>query len=894
MKNEKRQAKQTKFLRRFWRDESGQGIVFAAASMILMVGFVALVFNVGTVVENRMRIQMAADNAVYSGAMVQANSLSTIAWINSAMAQIYYNCQRYAVDVNVTGVAAVAELRLTQGAPGGEACAAHRRAWERAETYLPEAKNWLVDLTRMENAIAILTPRLVEEEMFSVGMQSGVERLSLYPSNRMFPHEGDTLSYRIERFDKGWRITTPPGSLTGNMLKVQLKENDEWHIEYSNNDVTTQKIIIHQESSTWWTIRYYDGSNNLKQAISIRRTENLGWVVWGSDTGGQSLPTIEFEPVDMDGDDEGIKEGTRITYKGTSQVIRRGEENDLYLWNYQSETYQNMTSSTTNIAGVKVNVNVSNIIEFPGGSARIGDPTVVTIGRATIVLHDPPTIRAGLGPVTISIRGFDPDSFTLSVGGFSLTRGDADGRWRKYFNRQEELWWRHRLVEQRPEEAGAIQQWQYDRQVLGAYMQYEAPDSERYIDHVYGDRHGADYIPHVPWLQWFDKAKAEPFRTNFRHILPDPANPLAPCDYDAPDSRGIRKLTNGKEPPDGVYCLTVQCANCNGAGYVPQLDAQGNPVLDAEGNPVKVICPSCLACDNGGSSNTDVRVFLMDLLAPHTQPLALNQFHTWILQNPQIALITDNKIDGLSEDDYLDARIYRGGYGLPTPYAPLVLAEEFFAYGVNAGAWRDADTPMLFRYVGNTRQRVRDGADVPGWSWGYIGISSARVGIPDAGVAGGFREHFENKEDRADWCANHPNNLYAANVHARLYPSREQVKGYDLDREILQGETGHFNEDDEFIPTPIDESGTSYLWDAVLRSRGSYPYESGGWLSEYDGRSDPRVNELLRTMQTRAEGSITYGTIINEDIFDADIFYFDGRGTNFDFGSAEIDEVVLH
>ena len=77
--------KRNTFLRRFWRDEGGQGIVFAAASLLVMVGFVALVFNVGTVVENRMRIQMAADNAAYSGAMVQANALSTIAWINSAM-----------------------------------------------------------------------------------------------------------------------------------------------------------------------------------------------------------------------------------------------------------------------------------------------------------------------------------------------------------------------------------------------------------------------------------------------------------------------------------------------------------------------------------------------------------------------------------------------------------------------------------------------------------------------------------------------------------------------------------------------------------------------------------------------------------------------------------------
>ena len=876
--------KRNTFLRRFWRDEGGQGIVFAAASLLVMVGFVALVFNVGTVVENRMRIQMAADNAAYSGAMVQANALSTIAWINSAMAQIYYNCQRYAVDVNITGVAAVAELRLTQGTGDRVACGTHKDAWIRAEKYIPKAKDWLVELTRIENAIAILTPRLVEEEMFSVVKQAGVERLSLYPSNRMFPHGGNTLSYRIERFAQGWRITNLTGG-NGELLYVYLA-GDEWHIEYSNDGVIRQEVIIRQESTTRWNIRYYEPPGQLVQEIYIVKTENLGWVVWGTDGGGgQSLPRIEFEPVDMDGD--GYKEGTRVSYQGVSQVMMRGPQNDLYIWNTQSEVYENMTSSETTIAGVKVNVNVSNVIQFPGGSARIGDPTHVTIGRATIDLPGPsnphklPTIHAGLGPVTVSINGFNPDDFTLSVGGFDLTRGDADGRWRKYFNRQEELWWRHRLVEQRPEDGNAVQQWQYDRQIMGAYMQYEAGDSfeNRYVrDHVYGDRHGSGNP--APWLEWFDPVDAKPANYTFRHILPDPANPTDPYgDYDAPNSSGIYTLSAGNDPPAGAYYLTAHCtySDCNGTGYITQRDTDGNPVLDPQGNPVKVVCPSCLACDNDRNGVTDVRAFIADLCSPCVRPAGLAQFHLWMLQNH----ITDTEI-GLGERDYLDARIYRSGYGRPTPYAPLVLAEEFFQYGVNVGAWRDADMPMLFRYLGNMRRRVSDGREVPGWSWGYVGIASARVGIPESD--GSFRYHFDAADDRADWCATDLNNLYAANVHTRLYPCREQVKSYDLDRDILQGETGRFDDDGNFVATGIDESGTSYLWDAVLRTRGTYPYEGGNWLSEYDGRSDPRVNTLLRTMSTRAQGATPYG----------DIFYFDSPGANFDFGSAEIDGVVLH
>ena len=97
------------------RDEAGQGIIFAAASLVVLVGFVALVYNLGRVIEGRTRMQLAADSAAYSGAMVEANSLSAIGWINSAMAQTYYNSLKYAVDVNVSGVAAELERRLGTG-----------------------------------------------------------------------------------------------------------------------------------------------------------------------------------------------------------------------------------------------------------------------------------------------------------------------------------------------------------------------------------------------------------------------------------------------------------------------------------------------------------------------------------------------------------------------------------------------------------------------------------------------------------------------------------------------------------------------------------------------------------------------------------------------------------
>ena len=66
-------------------------------------------------------------------------------------------------------------MRLHPDAPlSGEAYAVHRQAWQQAQTYIPQAKDWLVDLTRIENAVAIVTPRHVQEEMLSVAEQAGM------------------------------------------------------------------------------------------------------------------------------------------------------------------------------------------------------------------------------------------------------------------------------------------------------------------------------------------------------------------------------------------------------------------------------------------------------------------------------------------------------------------------------------------------------------------------------------------------------------------------------------------------------------------------------------------------------------------------------------------------
>ena len=816
MKTAGRTQKRGARLTVFCRDERGQGILFAAASLLVLVGFVMLVFNLGRVIERRVRVQLAADSSVYSGAMVEANSLSAIAWINSAMSQVYRSALKYAVDVNVAAVAAELEHRVGAGAV---ARTAWQNAYARAQANMPLAKEYMRDLSRLEHAIAILTPRLVQEEMFAVAERATGERISTFPSFRLFPFAGSNISYRVEHFSSGWRITNLSGG-TNESVYIYLVGN-VWHIEYSNDGLVKQTVLIEQEAEDRWHVQYFDESGALVQELMLVRTANLGWVIWGAAPGGRPIPQIQFEPVDMDGD--GVKEGTRITDStGFSQVFMRGADGNLYVWRSDLKSYVNMTVSQTVVAGVTVQVNVTNRISFPGGSATVGDPTVVTIGNTTLTLTNPPLISTGLGPVNISIRGFDPDAFNITVGGFSLTRNNGNGRWAKHFDPISEIWWRNRLTPQVPEAPGALGQWQYDYQTIGAHLRYDS--ATRYLRHVFGDT-AAEGAERPEWTEWFDPepSVAAPYKrpTGNSFVF----TPVMRADRSRYDRLADADFNRIRDDAQTYYLTTYDCPHCQGRG--------GDGARDRNGTYLTwTVCPVCTGRDwgspDGGppDGKTDVRVFLGDIVNS-----------AYLNYGPGVA----------ADDKYLDAPIHsRSAYGVPALRLPLVLAEEFFQYGINTGVWKAGDKPVFFPE--NRRP-----------AWGYAAISCARMGVPDPDAPEGYRYQFDTPAEREEWCASSPHNLYSAQVRARLWPARAQVRDFDLDTDILQGTSLN----------PATENGVSYLWSAIMNTSYNCPFDSSTWLDRYEGRSDPRVADALRNMRNR-------------------------QGNRFDYGSDRISQVLQH
>ncbi len=69
--------------------QNGQISIFFSASLVVLITIIAFVINIGLFVKAKINLQNATDAAAFSGAAVQARQLSTIAYMNWEMRNIY-------------------------------------------------------------------------------------------------------------------------------------------------------------------------------------------------------------------------------------------------------------------------------------------------------------------------------------------------------------------------------------------------------------------------------------------------------------------------------------------------------------------------------------------------------------------------------------------------------------------------------------------------------------------------------------------------------------------------------------------------------------------------------------------------------------------------------------
>ncbi len=69
--------------------QSGQISIFFSASLVVLITIVAFVINIGLFVKAKINLQNATDSAAFAGAAVQSRQLTTIAYLNWEMRNIY-------------------------------------------------------------------------------------------------------------------------------------------------------------------------------------------------------------------------------------------------------------------------------------------------------------------------------------------------------------------------------------------------------------------------------------------------------------------------------------------------------------------------------------------------------------------------------------------------------------------------------------------------------------------------------------------------------------------------------------------------------------------------------------------------------------------------------------
>lgn len=210
------------------RDEEGAAMLFACLTFLALALSIMFVFQVGLVSTSRIQMQNTADQAAYSGALVEANSLNAIGQLNDGMAYLHYTLLRYVVDSTVVRTLEsykhhaqyarsqpgrflavgqgdyTIQLSLTGDptnglkpgnsyGPGAESTdapdwvllgdegewIARRDHVEQFKDLIRDGKQWLKDLQEAERFIVQVTPRLVREEAIATALNNGATHVNV-------------------------------------------------------------------------------------------------------------------------------------------------------------------------------------------------------------------------------------------------------------------------------------------------------------------------------------------------------------------------------------------------------------------------------------------------------------------------------------------------------------------------------------------------------------------------------------------------------------------------------------------------------------------------------------------------------------------------------------------
>ena len=566
--------------------ERGQALVFGALTLFMLAAFIIFIADLGMVTSTRIQVQNAADECAYAGALYEANVVSSVAYLNEAMAFMYYDALRYAMDTTVTGVLAGLK-RYGPPYPGdglvyndydddpsvysGSPIAHYERAFERARQNVPEIERTLAMFARWEWGMALSCAELVKMEINRTALKHDIDAIAIYPDVDFFPGNGVQFDLHILKLMEGgehvgWRVWAddPPFFVEArrlgpfhwlitdtnrNTYEIQRIADDTYRIQTPTDDITVQKI---SDTHVKLDMIKHEGGETTVTHIDARYLEGLGWAVAMSN----DEYDLEYTP---------FRDGgytIKVTNHQTGQTSTAGIRRDPQTGNIQQWTgsgWQDVPGQrdSVTVGGVEIPVQMDdrihlgpdtwlrppNELHLPGITYLI--PNVFQMRDVWVTLMDD-TARIDAF-VTIPVPGgsrrlrFSVDESSLErmiiyglLGRNYHVPGSADCKW--YASRtgdeRDRLCRDCQLLEgecDTPESEET--EWTYQYRLGKPYFIKE--DLRRFAHHAICDRDPyarANNFDYPEWTQWYDIAQGEPRGRDYYQTRPQWG---APPNYDS-------------------------------------------------------------------------------------------------------------------------------------------------------------------------------------------------------------------------------------------------------------------------------------------------------------------------------------------------------------------------
>jgi len=495
---------------RLRKSESGQILILGGLLSLVIMVFGYMLLNIGRVTEDKIKLQNTADTAAFAAAESQANTISSLGWLNQAMGTIYYYMASHAANVTVestkmsfvhhsyNGSAARTYDTLKANALGSnsansilvdglvigeedEIVSSYDKAYLDAYTMIPRGEIWLWQMAKLQRGMAYIAPLMAEKEVY-LAIKDRAARASIFPKFKMYVDPASNFDLEIHKIYEtnsktGWDMAGHPGGLS---LFAERDEDDfgPYDAVPSVDDPDIWKLYLRYKLQA-------TGPENEMEIESLGKlppeNEISVYRIRGSFPGWETWRTVMYNPdgttiINGNGDTITITnnpDGSTTIQGGATNITYRRNGNTFEVLN-GGGGWDSMGEVNANIDGVDVRVTTNFSVSL--GDITIVDPNHYVIGNTTIhVNKNDIDISTQIGRASVRT-----EKGTVFINGLSTANADGkwhriwDGHWTDSLRDQGGDTIRHRMLV-----IHSDTDWKYELREIGSYTQEENDEAHQ-------------------------------------------------------------------------------------------------------------------------------------------------------------------------------------------------------------------------------------------------------------------------------------------------------------------------------------------------------------------------------------------------------------------------------